>query len=40
MVVVTDVQDEAGEQTAAAIRNAGGEALYLGLDVTFRASRV
>jgi NAD(P)-dependent dehydrogenase (short-subunit alcohol dehydrogenase family) len=33
-VAVTDVQDEAGEQTAAAIRDAGGDALYVHLDVT------
>jgi NAD(P)-dependent dehydrogenase (short-subunit alcohol dehydrogenase family) len=33
-VVVTDVQDEAGEQTAAAIRDRGGSASYLQLDVT------
>ena len=36
VVVVTDVQDEAGEQTAAAIRD-GGDALYLHLDVTDEA---
>jgi NAD(P)-dependent dehydrogenase (short-subunit alcohol dehydrogenase family) len=34
VVVVTDVQDEAGEETAAAIRAAGGDALYVHLDVT------
>ena len=34
VVVVTDVQDEAGEQTAAAIRDAGGDALFVHLDVT------
>ena len=34
VVVVTDVQDEAGEQTAASIRDGGGDALYLRLDVT------
>ena len=33
-VVVTDVQDEAGEQTATAIRGGGGDAIYLHLDVT------
>ena len=33
-VVVTDVQDEAGEQAAARIREAGGEALFVHLDVT------
>ena len=33
-VVVTDVQDEAGEQAAARIREAGGEALFIHLDVT------
>src|SRR5512134_363470 len=37
-VAVTDVQDEAGEQTAAAIRDAGGDALYVHLDVTDEAS--
>jgi NAD(P)-dependent dehydrogenase (short-subunit alcohol dehydrogenase family) len=34
VVVVTDVQDEAGEETAAAIRAGGGDALYVHLDVT------
>lgn len=33
-VVISDVQDEAGEQAAAAIRDAGGDALYVHLDVT------
>ena len=37
VVVVTDVQDEAGEQTTAAIRAAGGDALYINLDVTGRS---
>lgn len=37
VVVVTDVQDEAGEQAAAAIRAGGGDALYLHLDVTEEA---
>ena len=37
VVVVTDVQDEAGEQTVAAIRESGGDALYLHLDVTDEA---
>ena len=37
VVVVTDVQDEAGEQAAAAIRADGGDALYLHLDVTDEA---
>jgi NAD(P)-dependent dehydrogenase (short-subunit alcohol dehydrogenase family) len=37
VVVVTDVQDEAGEQAAAAIRAGGGDALYLHLDVTDEA---
>jgi NAD(P)-dependent dehydrogenase (short-subunit alcohol dehydrogenase family) len=37
VVVVTDVQDEAGEQAAAAIRAGGGDALYLHLDVTDQA---
>ena len=36
-VVVTDVQDEAGEQTAAELRDAGGESLYVHLDVTDEA---
>ena len=36
-VVVTDVQDEAGEQTSAAIRDGGGDAVYLHLDVTDEA---
>ena len=31
------MQDEAGEQTVAAIRDAGGEALYVHLDVTDEA---
>jgi NAD(P)-dependent dehydrogenase (short-subunit alcohol dehydrogenase family) len=34
VAVVTDVQDEAGEETAAAIRASGGQAAYLHLDVT------
>ena len=38
VAVVTDVQDEAGEQAAAAIRDAGGESLYVRLDVTDEAS--
>jgi NAD(P)-dependent dehydrogenase (short-subunit alcohol dehydrogenase family) len=33
-VLVTDVQDEAGEQTVAAIRDGGGDALYVHLGVT------
>lgn len=33
-VVVTDVQDEAGEQAAAALRDGGGAASFLHLDVT------
>ena len=37
VVVVTDVQDEAGEQAAASIRAGGGDALYLHLDVTEEA---
>ena len=37
VVVVTDVQDEAGEQTAAAIRDAGADALFVHLDVTDEA---
>jgi NAD(P)-dependent dehydrogenase (short-subunit alcohol dehydrogenase family) len=37
VVVVTDVQDEAGEQAAASIRAGGGDALYLHLDVTDEA---
>jgi thioredoxin reductase len=37
VVVVTDVQDEAGEQTVAAIRDAGSDALYVHLDVTDEA---
>ena len=36
-VAVSDVQDEAGEETAAAIRDAGGDALYVHLDVTDEA---
>jgi NAD(P)-dependent dehydrogenase (short-subunit alcohol dehydrogenase family) len=34
VAVVTDVQDEAGEEAAAAIREGGGEASYFHLDVT------
>jgi NAD(P)-dependent dehydrogenase (short-subunit alcohol dehydrogenase family) len=34
VAVVTDVQDEAGEEAAGAIRSAGGQAAYLNLDVT------
>jgi len=34
VAVVSDVQDEAGERAAAAIRDGGGEALYVRLDVT------
>jgi NAD(P)-dependent dehydrogenase (short-subunit alcohol dehydrogenase family) len=37
VAVVSDVHDEAGEQAAAAIREAGGEALYVHLDVTDEA---
>lgn len=37
VVVVTDVQDEAGEQAAASIRAGGGDALYLHLDVADEA---
>jgi NAD(P)-dependent dehydrogenase (short-subunit alcohol dehydrogenase family) len=37
-VVVTDVQDEAGEQAAATIRDAGSDALYVHLDVTDESS--
>ena len=37
VVVVTDVQDEAGEEAAAAIRETGGDALYIHLDVTDEA---
>jgi NAD(P)-dependent dehydrogenase (short-subunit alcohol dehydrogenase family) len=37
-VIVTDVQDEAGEQAAATIRDAGGDALYVHLDVTDESS--
>ena len=37
-VVVTDVQDEAGEHAAATIRDAGGDALYVHLDVTDESS--
>jgi len=37
MVVVTDVQDNAGEQTSADIRDTGGDALYVHLDVTNEA---
>jgi NAD(P)-dependent dehydrogenase (short-subunit alcohol dehydrogenase family) len=33
-VLVTDILDEQGEQTAAAIRDAGGRAVYQHLDVT------
>ncbi len=33
-VVITDLNDELGEQTAAAIRESGGQATYLHLDVT------
>jgi NAD(P)-dependent dehydrogenase (short-subunit alcohol dehydrogenase family) len=36
-VAITDVQDAAGEQTATAIRDAGGDTLYLHLDVTDEA---
>jgi NAD(P)-dependent dehydrogenase (short-subunit alcohol dehydrogenase family) len=36
-VVVADLLDVAGEQTAAAIRAAGGEAAYVHLDVTLEA---
>jgi NAD(P)-dependent dehydrogenase (short-subunit alcohol dehydrogenase family) len=38
VIAVTDVQDEAGEATAAAIRDGGGDALYLNLDVTDEAA--
>jgi len=34
IVVVSDLQDEAGEQAAAELRGAGGEALFVHLDVT------
>ncbi|HXV58407.1 MAG TPA: SDR family NAD(P)-dependent oxidoreductase [Gaiellaceae bacterium] len=34
VVVVTDVQDDAGEETAAALRADGGDALFVHLDVT------
>ena len=34
LAVVTDVQDEQGEQAAAAIRDGGGDALFVHLDVT------
>ena len=33
-VVISDVRDESGERAAAALREIGGEALYLHLDVT------
>jgi len=36
-VVVTDVQDAAGEAAAAELRDAGGESLFLHLDVTDEA---
>ena len=36
-VVVTDVQDEPGEQAAAALRDDGNDALYVHLDVTDEA---
>ena len=36
-VVVTDVQDEAGEETVAALNAGGGDALYVHLDVTDEA---
>lgn len=36
-VVVTDVQDEAGEETAAALAAGGDDALYVHLDVTDEA---
>jgi len=39
-IAITDVQDEAGEQTAAAIRDAGREAFYVHLDVTDAVERV
>jgi NAD(P)-dependent dehydrogenase (short-subunit alcohol dehydrogenase family) len=34
VAVVSDVQDDAGERAAAAIRDGGGEAMYVHLDVT------
>ena len=34
IVVISDVQDEAGEATVTAVRDAGGDALYVHLDVT------
>jgi len=37
VAVVTDVQDEAGEKTVAEIREGGGQAAYLHLDVTDEA---
>jgi NAD(P)-dependent dehydrogenase (short-subunit alcohol dehydrogenase family) len=37
VVAVTDVQDEAGEEAASAIRTDGGNALYVHLDVTDEA---
>jgi NAD(P)-dependent dehydrogenase (short-subunit alcohol dehydrogenase family) len=37
-VVVADIQDEAGEQAAAAVRDAGGDAVYRHLDVSDEAS--
>ena len=33
-VVLTDIKEEMGERTAAQIRESGGEALFLRLDVT------
>lgn len=38
VVVITDVQDEAGEQAAAAIRGSGAGAGYVRLDVTSEAN--
>ena len=37
-VVLTDLNDDLGEQTAAAIRESGGQATYLHLDVTDEAA--
>src|SRR5512144_1393940 len=38
LVVVTDVQDDVGEQTVAAIRSSGAGAVYIHLDVTDQGS--
>jgi NAD(P)-dependent dehydrogenase (short-subunit alcohol dehydrogenase family) len=37
VVVISDVQDEAGEQAAAGLREAGGESFFVHLDVTDEA---